>query len=120
VPDYDELVLVANEDELAEHKQDLRLFVGALARGAQQARRDPSGAAQALLDASKDLKPKLTRASVRATLPALFPKGDEPWGYMDPRQWRVYGAWMFGHDLLSERPDTPAAFTNELLPGEGL
>jgi putative hydroxymethylpyrimidine transport system substrate-binding protein len=120
VPDYDELVLVANQDELGDRKQDLRLFIGALARGAQQARRDPRGAARALLDASKDLKPKLTRASVRVTLPALFPKGDEPWGYMDPKQWRLYGAWMFGHDLLSERPDTSAAFTNELLPGEGL
>jgi putative hydroxymethylpyrimidine transport system substrate-binding protein len=120
VPDYDELVLVANQDELDKRRQDLRLFIGALARGAQQARRDPRGAAQALLDESKDLKPKFTRASVRETLPALFPKGDQPWGYMDPGQWRVYGAWMFGHHLLSGRPDASQAFTNSLLPGEGL
>jgi len=120
VPDYDELVLVANENSLNKDRDDLRLFIGALAKGAQQARRDPRGAAQALLDANKDLKPSLTRESVRATLPALFPSGDRPWGYMDPRRWRVYGAWMFGHHLLKDQPSSDAALTNDLLPGEGL
>jgi putative hydroxymethylpyrimidine transport system substrate-binding protein len=121
VPDYDELVLVANDKELeGKHRDDVRLFIGALAKGAKEARRDPRGAAQALLDANKDLKPKLTRASVRATLPALFPAGDRPWGYMDPDKWRIYGAWMFAHDLLKEQPSSKEALTNELLPGEGL
>jgi putative hydroxymethylpyrimidine transport system substrate-binding protein len=120
VPEYDELVLVANEKQLEDHRDDVRLFIGAVAKGAQQARRDPRGAAQALLDANKDLKASLTRQSVRATLPALFPAGDRPWGYMDPNQWRIYGAWMFAHDLLEERPVSTSALTNELLPGEGL
>jgi putative hydroxymethylpyrimidine transport system substrate-binding protein len=120
VPDYDELVLVANEKAVQDNRDDLRLFIGAVAKGAQQARRDPRGAAQSLLDANKDLKARQTRQSVRATLPALFPAGDQPWGYMDPRQWRIYGAWMFAHDLLKGRPRSDEALTNELLPGEGL
>jgi putative hydroxymethylpyrimidine transport system substrate-binding protein len=120
VPDYDELVLVANEKRLDQERDNLRLVIGAVAKGAQQARRDPRGAAKALLDANKDLKPKLTRASVRVTLPALFPKGDRPWGYMDPQQWRVYGAWMLAHNLLRTRPLASKAFTNGLLPGQGL
>jgi putative hydroxymethylpyrimidine transport system substrate-binding protein len=120
VPEYDELVLVANSDSLEDERDDLRLFIGAVAKGAREARRDPRGAAQSLLEANDDLKPKLTRESVRVTLPALFPEGDRPWGYMDPRQWRVYGAWMFGHDLLKERPATDEVLTNDLLPGEGL
>ncbi len=120
VPDYDELVLVANEKRLEDDRDDIRLFIGAVAKGAQQARRDPRGAAQALLDANKDLKPRLTRQSVRATLPALFPSGDRPWGYMDPNQWRIYGAWMYAHELLKEQPQSNEALTNELLPGEGL
>ena len=37
----------------------------------------------------------------------------------DP-QWRVYGAWMYAHDLLKQRPRTTMAFTNDLLPGAGL
>jgi putative hydroxymethylpyrimidine transport system substrate-binding protein len=120
VPAYDELVLVANERDLDGKRDDLRLFIGALAKGAREARRDPRGAATALLDANKDLKAKLARESVRVTLPALFPSGDRPWGYIDPAEWRLYGAWMFGHQLLKERPVTDEAFNNDLLPGEGL
>jgi putative hydroxymethylpyrimidine transport system substrate-binding protein len=120
VPDYDELVLVANEDSLDDDRDDLRLFIGAVAKGARQARRDPRGAADTLLEANDDLKARLTRESVRVTLPALFPEGDRPWGYMDPRAWRIYGAWMFAHDLLKKRQVTSDAFTNDLLPGEGL
>jgi putative hydroxymethylpyrimidine transport system substrate-binding protein len=120
VPAYDELVFVANEDELENKRDDLRLFIAAVAKGAREARRDPRGAANALLDANKDLKARSARESVRVTLPALFPSGDRPWGYVDPSEWRVYGAWMFGHGLLKERPRSDEAFTNELLPGEGL
>jgi putative hydroxymethylpyrimidine transport system substrate-binding protein len=120
VPDYDELVFVANEDDLDGGREDIRLFLGAVAKGARQARRDPAGAADALLDAAEGLKRRFVRASVRVTLPALFPSGDRPWGYMDSRQWRIYGAWMLAHDLLKERPKASEAFTNELLPGEGL
>ena len=57
---------------------------------------------------------------MRVTLPALFPGSGKPWGYLDPAQWRVYGAWMFDNGLLKERPRGIEALTNELLPGEGL
>jgi putative hydroxymethylpyrimidine transport system substrate-binding protein len=120
VPDYDELVLVANADTLDDKRDDLRLFIGALAKGAREARRDPRGSAVALLDANPDLKPKTTRESVRVTLPALFPGSGRPWGYLDPGQWRAYGAWMAGKGLLEKRPQTTEALTNDLLPGEGL
>jgi putative hydroxymethylpyrimidine transport system substrate-binding protein len=120
VPDYDELVLVANSDTLDSKRDDLRLFIGALAKGAREARRDPRGSADALLEANPDLKAKTTRESVRVTLPALFPPSGKPWGYLDPAQWRAYGAWMFGNDLIDKRANTNEAFTNDLLPGEGL
>jgi putative hydroxymethylpyrimidine transport system substrate-binding protein len=121
VPDYDELVLVANEDALDRERDDLRLFIGALAKGAREARRDPRGAARALLEANRDLKPGLTRESVRVTLPALFPeRSGEPWGYLDAAKWRNYGGWMRENGLLEELPDTSAALATDLLPGEGL
>jgi putative hydroxymethylpyrimidine transport system substrate-binding protein len=120
VPDYDELVLVANSDKLDDERDDLRLFIGALAKGAKEARRDPRGSAAALLDANPDLKAKTTRESVRVTLPALFPGSGRPWGFLDPAQWRAYGAWMFDNGVVKERPQASEALTNELLPGEGL
>lgn len=120
VPDYDELVLVANADTLEDKRDDLRLFIGALAKGTEEARRDPRGSAAALMEANRDLKAKTTRESVRVTLPALFPGSGKPWGYLDPGQWRAYGAWMRENGLLDERPVVSEALTNELLPGEGL
>jgi putative hydroxymethylpyrimidine transport system substrate-binding protein len=120
VPDYDELVLVANKDKLSEQRDDLRLFVSALARGAAQARRDPRGAARALLDANRDLKPKETQTSVRLTIPALFPKSGRPWGFQDPVAWRNYGGWMVSNGVLKSLPDIESAITNNLLPGQGL
>jgi putative hydroxymethylpyrimidine transport system substrate-binding protein len=120
VPDYDELVLVANADKLAGERDDLRLFISALARGANAARSNPGAAARALLDANRDLKRKETIASVRVTIPTLFPKGNRPWGYMDPVAWRNYGGWMVSNGVLKDLPDIGSAVTNDLLPGQGL
>jgi putative hydroxymethylpyrimidine transport system substrate-binding protein len=121
VPDYDELVLVANSDQLDDQPDDIRLFIGAVAKGAREARRDPRGATRALLRANRDLRESTTEESVRLTIRALFPeRSGKPWGFLDVRQWRAYGAWMFGEGVLERRPDVPAALTNDLLPGEGL
>jgi putative hydroxymethylpyrimidine transport system substrate-binding protein len=121
VPNYDELVLVANSDKLDDQRDDLRLFISALSRGAREARSDPRAAADVLLDANKDLKPKPTRESVRVTIPALFPeKSAQPYGFLDPVQWRNYGGWMVDNGVLKDLPDIDAALTNDLLPGEGL
>jgi len=120
VPDYDELVLVANTDKLQGERDDLRLFVSAVARGANEARREPRSAAGALLDANRDLKRKETVESVRLTIPTLFPKGDRPWGYLDPVAWRNYGGWMVSNGVLKKLPNVDSALTNKLLPGQGL
>jgi putative hydroxymethylpyrimidine transport system substrate-binding protein len=121
VPDYDELVLVANEGDVDKRRDDLRLFISAVSRGAREARQDPRAAAQSLLDANKDLRARATRTSVRLTIPALFPeKQNRPFGYMDPIAWRNYAGWMVDNGLLEKTPDVNEALTNDLLPGEGL
>lgn len=121
VPDYDELVLVANEDDVDGRRDDLRLFISAVARGARQAREDPATATRNLIDSNEDLRPSTTRASVRLTIPALFPEQrDQPFGYMDPVKWRNYAGWMVDNGLLEETPDVNDALTNDLLPGAGL
>jgi putative hydroxymethylpyrimidine transport system substrate-binding protein len=121
VPDYDELVLVANEEDVDERRDDLRLFISAVARGARQARTDPATATRNLIDNNEDLRPRTTRAGVRLTIPALFPEQrDQPWGYLDRVKWRNYAGWMVDNGLLDKTPDVNEALTNELLPGEGL
>jgi putative hydroxymethylpyrimidine transport system substrate-binding protein len=86
VPNYDELVLVAQAERIEEDPEELRLFIAALAKGTADAIEDPATATRAILAASDGLDPKLTRAEVDATLPLLAPGKDEPFGLLDAEE----------------------------------
>jgi putative hydroxymethylpyrimidine transport system substrate-binding protein len=118
VPTYDELVLVARRARLEEDPEAIRLFVAALARGTAAAVERPNAAVTALLEANRDLDPRLTRAEVRATLPLLEP-GDpgRPYGYMDPAHWSEFIAWMRDNGLISSLPSPSRLLSNAYLPG---
>ncbi|MGO9819104.1 MAG: ABC transporter substrate-binding protein [Solirubrobacteraceae bacterium] len=120
VPDYDELVLVTSEDEIANRTNVLRRFVQALGRGYEAVRTDPTGAVAALVHANPSLSTKLQLASVRATLSSYFPSNPKlPWGWQDSRQWTKYGEWMLSHHLISDPAAVVDASTNQLLAGQG-
>jgi putative hydroxymethylpyrimidine transport system substrate-binding protein len=120
VPTYDELVLVARKDTLAERGDDVRAFVQALGRGYAAARADPTAATDALAKADPSLDRAFTLASLKASLPVFFPAdASKPFGWQDPRAWDAYGRWMFDHQLLSTRPTASVALTNEFLAGQG-
>jgi putative hydroxymethylpyrimidine transport system substrate-binding protein len=119
VPDYDELVLVANESALERDKDKLRAFISALARGTDDLKRNPEEGIEALLRANRDLDEKLQRASVKVTLPLFSPPRGRPYGWQDPDAWNAFAAWMRENKLI-ELPDARGAFTNDLLPGAGL
>ncbi len=120
VPTYDELVLVARKDTLANRGDDVRAFVQALARGYEAARADPQAATDALVKAAPDLDKGFALASVKASLPAFFPtQSGKPFGWQDPKEWAAYGTWMFEHNLLGVRPNAGStALTNEFLAGQ--
>jgi putative hydroxymethylpyrimidine transport system substrate-binding protein len=120
VPRYDELVLVARENELAARTNLLRRFVQALGRGYEAVRASPQAGVSALLHANPGLSQKLQLASVKATLPAFFPsRSNEPWGWQTPAEWTSYGQWMLSHHLISSTSAFVAAETNQLLAGQG-
>ena len=121
VPSYDELVVVVRQSTLAQHPDEIRRFLQALARGYESVRSDPSAAVGNLVRANPGLDRKLQLASVRATLPAFFPAGSgNPWGYQDPVQWNAYGQWMLRNHLITEPAAVADASTNEELAGQGL
>ena len=66
IPTYDELVLVADSDRVAEDPEAIRLFIAALERGTRAAVRDPAAATDAILAAGDGLDPELTRAEIDA------------------------------------------------------
>ncbi len=118
VPTYDELVLVAQRQQLEEDPQAIRLFIAALARGTEAAANNPQAATKALLEANPDLDPKLTRAEVAATLPLLDPpRGERPYGYMSPTRWREFTGWMRDNEVIASLPPTASVLSNAYLPG---
>ncbi|MGN6187295.1 MAG: ABC transporter substrate-binding protein [Conexibacter sp.] len=120
VPTYDELILVARKDTLANRGDDVRAFVQALARGYAAARADPQAATDALVRAAPDLNKGFALDSVKTSLPAFFPPAGKPWGWQDPSAWNAYGRWMFAHNLLGVAPNAGGtAITNEFLAGQG-
>jgi putative hydroxymethylpyrimidine transport system substrate-binding protein len=118
VPTYDELVLVARRQRLEEDPQAIRLFLAALARGTNAAVNSPGATTKALLDANNALKPKLTSAEVKATLPLLQQNnGGHPFGYMDPAQWTTFSGWMRDNGLIAAQLDPSQLLSNAYLPG---
>jgi putative hydroxymethylpyrimidine transport system substrate-binding protein len=118
IPPYDELVLVTSEATLARKRDEIRSFLGALARGTQLAVSDPATAAGFIARANRALDPKLLRDGTAQT---PFDKpGGRPFGYQDPAQWDRFAAFMRDAGILKKAPDAPSSFTNDLLPGGGL
>jgi putative hydroxymethylpyrimidine transport system substrate-binding protein len=119
IPTYDELVLVANSDRVAEDPEAIRLFVAALEQGTQDAVRNPDAATDAVLAAGDGLDPKLTAAEIEATLPLLLPaSSNRPYGYMNQREWEAFAGFLAAEGVIGALPDTGDVLTNDLLPGE--
>jgi putative hydroxymethylpyrimidine transport system substrate-binding protein len=120
VPDYDELVLVTTENDIATKNTELREFVQALGRGYQAVRANPQAGVNALVKANPSLSPKLQQASVKATLSSFFPSTpNRPWGWMTSAQWTSYGQWMLREHLISNPATIVGAETDQLLAGQG-
>jgi putative hydroxymethylpyrimidine transport system substrate-binding protein len=123
VPTYDELVIVARQNDLDAKTggAKVRRFMHALAEGMKALRKDPNTGIAPLLRANRDLDRRLQEASVKATMPVFFPADtSKPFGTMDPAEWAAYGDWMARNRLLRNPPDAGAALTNEFLPGQGV
>lgn len=115
IPTYDELVLVADGDRLREDPEQIEAFIAALARGTRAAAADPAAATDVLLAADEALEPALTRAQVDRTLPRLLPPREEPFGYMDPAEWRRFGDFLAGQGQIEAAPAPDEVLTNDLL-----
>ena len=122
VPTYDELVIVARQDQLDEKGgAKVRRFLRALAQGMKALKQDPNSGIAPLMHANPGLDRRLQEASVKATMPVFFPADtSKPFGYMDPAEWAAYGNWMAANRLVRTPPDAARALTNEFLPGEGV
>jgi len=117
VPTYDELVFVANREKLEADPEKFRLFLAALERGTKAAAENPGEATTAITEANPDLEPKLAAAEVKATLPLLSAgSGDQPYGYMGPKEWEAFAGWMRDNGLIESLPKAEELLDNGYLP----
>ncbi len=120
IPTYDELVFVANADAVGRDDSRLRRFVAAVGRGADDLERNPRAALDALLKDNRELDRRLQERVIDVTTPLFQPPRGKPFGWHEPRDWEAFGSWIQRNGLLEQAPDVGRAYTNDLLPGEGL
>src|SRR5262249_24814328 len=96
VPNYNELVIVAREDDLdAAAGAKGRRFMRARAQGRKATTENPTAGIDPLMKANPDLARRLREARVKATMPVFFPSDpSRPFGYMNPAEWAPYAEWM--------------------------
>jgi putative hydroxymethylpyrimidine transport system substrate-binding protein len=117
VPTYDELVFVTSRQKLEEEPEKFRLFLAALQRGTEAAAESPGEATTAITEANPDLEPKLAAAEVKATLPLLSARtGNQPYGYMDPKEWEAFAGWMRDNGLIGSLLKPDELLDNSYLP----
>jgi ABC-type nitrate/sulfonate/bicarbonate transport system substrate-binding protein len=108
VPTFSEYVLVANEDAVGRDADAIRSFVGALARGTRKLGAAKQGA----------IAPFLKTREAASLRRLMLPPAGKPYGWHDAAKWRRFAAWMRAHGLPQK--GAAGAFTNSLLPGQGL
>jgi putative hydroxymethylpyrimidine transport system substrate-binding protein len=115
IPTYDELVVVANEERIAEDPRPIRAFLRALSKGTDDLQAAPDAAVDALLEENPELDQELQREVVQVTLPHFLPPDGRPYGWHDQEAWTRFGDFMHRAGLLEGPPDGGGS-TNKLLP----
>ncbi len=120
VPVYNELVVTATEETVRNRGPIVRRFVQAIGFGAKAVQEDPNAGIDPLMAASQGLDRGLQEASLKATLPVMFPEESHPFGWLDPVAWATYARWMQENKLIKDAKIAARATTNEYLAGEGV
>ena len=118
VPNYDELVLVANKNRLASDKayaSAVKRFVAAFIAGTNAAMKSPS-ATTSIMDTASSYKPSFLQVSVPYTLKLIAQNKGMKTGCMSLPAWQSFGNWMKSNALISNTPKASAVMTDKYLP----
>ncbi|BCG59036.1 ABC transporter substrate-binding protein [Paenibacillus sp. URB8-2] len=114
VPDYSELVLVASDEGISQHKDDYSKFLAAMREGQAYVKEHPDEALSILLaheDGTAPLDKEIETQSLKVLLP-LMDAGDKPFGYQDPESWDKVLKWLGDNGLLPAGITAGDAFVN--------
>jgi putative hydroxymethylpyrimidine transport system substrate-binding protein len=115
VPDYYELVLVANDDKVAANPEQISALLGAIERGYQDAIAEPDAAIAAMLAAYPELDEAVETKGI-ALLRDVWLDADGRYGAQSAERWEAYAAWMKDAQLIPADLDASAAYDAALLP----
>jgi len=117
VPDYSELVIIANPVRLrddAAYAERVRAFLAGTAAGQETALTDRDTALDAMTPPTKDsYDPESLERMIDATLDLLAETG---FGRQSGEDWSTYARWMHSNGLLESEVDGASATTNDYLP----
>jgi ABC-type nitrate/sulfonate/bicarbonate transport system substrate-binding protein len=119
VPDFYELVLVANEQKIAQDPDLVQRFVRATIRGYQDAIADPQGAVQLLGSVRPEVDLSIEQPGVDLLAPLWKPDGGQSFGWQEEDRWVEFAQWMQQGGLLTSQGDATSAFDNSFVANAG-
>jgi putative hydroxymethylpyrimidine transport system substrate-binding protein len=117
VPNYDELVIIANKSKLASdaaYRTMVKEFLAGLGQGAAAAQANPAAALAAITPVAKGYSPALLKKMVYATAPLLH--NQDGFGAMSVSEWQSFANWMKSDGLITKPVQAAAVVNTSLLP----
>jgi putative hydroxymethylpyrimidine transport system substrate-binding protein len=117
VPNYDELVIIANKSKLASdagYRTMVKEFLAGLGQGAAAAQANPAAALAAISPVAKGYSPALLKKMVYATAPLL--KNPAGFGAMSVSEWQSFANWMKADELITKPVQASTVVNTSLLP----
>lgn len=112
--DYYSPVIIGNNTFLKENPDTAKAFLGAVAKGYNEAAENPEEAAECLLKEAPELDEKLVRAS-QEYLSKEYISDADAFGVIDPERWNRFYNWLNDNKLVENQIPENTGFTNEFL-----
>jgi len=117
VPQYDELVIIANANKLKSdpaYQQLVREFLSGLAKGNALAVSQPAVGIDSIKEVIKGYPANQVKQMVDVTAPLLNnPLG---FGQMSEKSWQSFASWMLANKLITKAVNVSNVMTDKYLP----
>ena len=114
VPDFYELVIVANEDKIANDPDLIQRFVRGVTRGYQDAIADPQDAVNLLKQVRPEVDLAIERPGVELLAP-LWATDNGVFGWQETSRWTDFANWMVESGRLASADGVGEAFDNQFV-----
>ncbi len=115
VLDYYTPVIVTNENHVKNQKELVSQFMRAVAQGYEFSIKNPTGAAQILIESAPELNPELVKQS-QIYLSREYKSDAKKWGIQQEVVWGRYTQWLYNQKLIKKMINVSDAYTNQFLP----